>query len=156
MRLRAGREDGEGSENLARERAQLDRKAATDQRGEAAAPVDVGDALHEDESATASIQRTLEQREDAALPRSQGSQQVRIRPADGHERNAAVRGGSEHRVGATLESREGLRQSGSRGRDVAADEHGVAGKLRNLTGNSGQALSERDPLLRDPKRGSCR
>ena len=107
--------------------------------------------MNQDEPAPARGQGALELQRDATLPGGQTGEELRVRVADGDERDAAVRGRSDHRVGTLLQGDEGLAEGGTRRRDVSADENRMTRKRARSPGDPGQALAEGRAALWDPE-----
>lgn len=107
--------------------------------------------MYEDEPAAARGQSTSQLESDATLPRSQGGQELRVPIPERDERDAAVRGRSDHRVGTLLQRGEGLAEGGTRRRDVSADENRITGKGARSPGDPGQAVAEGGAALWDPE-----
>lgn len=125
---------------------------AAEERAEASTPVHVGDAMNQDEPAPACGQSALKLQGDATLPGSQRTENLRVRVPERDERDAAVRGRSDHGVGTPLQRGEGLAEGGTRRRDVSADENRMTGKGARSPGDPGQAVAEGGAALRDPDR----
>jgi hypothetical protein len=107
--------------------------------------------MHEDESASPRGQGALELQRDATLPGGETGEQLRVRVAERDERDAAVRGRSDHGIGTPLQRGEGLAEGGTRRRDVSADENRMSGKGARSPGDPGQAVAEGGAALWDPE-----
>jgi hypothetical protein len=122
-----------------------------EESAEASAPVDVGDATDENDAALPRRQSALELQRDATLPGSQGCEQLCVGVPERDQRDAPVRGGSDHGVGAPFQRDEGLAEGGTGRCDVSADEHRMTGKRARSPGDTGQALAEGGAALWDPE-----